>query len=188
MPEEFSLFEKTWLRTSFELRCLSGSFSGNTRRFEGLANRILRTVNDCDYGLLSQSPKIPRLMGMRDESRDWSSFMVIDHLRMHTDFVLKAIRALVIGHELTSPVPDFRYWVPDDVGAECIDQFQDSVWQYVSFVGNLHESGKYREASGAIPHPLLGRLNVKRLNAYASFHLSIHRSQLQKILATEGIA
>ena len=76
--------------------------------------------------------------------------------------------------------------MPDDVGAECIDQFQDSVWQFVSFSNNLFESGKH-QASGAIRHPVLGLMNVKRLNAYASFHLSIHRSQIQKILATEGV-
>jgi hypothetical protein len=188
MPEEFSLFENVWLKSSFELRCLTGSFAGNTRRFEKHAEHILRTINSNDYGLLSQYPKIPRLMGMQNESREWTVFMVVDHLRLHIDFVLNAIRALVIDDELRTAVPRFRYLVPDDVGAECIDQFQDSVWQYTGFVGNLFDSGKFREPSGSILHPWLGRLNVKRLHAYAGFHLSIHRSQIQKILATEGIA
>jgi len=187
MPEEYSAIEATWLKASFELRCLSGSFVRQTKRFEASASQILQTVNDHDYDMLSRTPRIPRLMGMRRTSREWSVFMVIDHLRRHTDFVLQEMRSLLTDSGGISQRPSFHYFVPDDAGAECIDQFQDSVWQYLGFVGNLEESRDHRRSTGSIEHPLLGRLNLVRLNAYAGFHLSIHRSQIQKILATEGV-
>lgn len=187
MPDEYSAFEIVWLRGSFESHCLTGSFSRNTRRFETQASRLVRTINDCDYDLLGRQPKIPRLMGMRDASRTWTAFMVVEHLRLHTDFLYRAMQALLIGNEMRATVPDFRYLVPEDVGADCIDTFQDSVWQYIGFANNLVESKRFKEPTGSVSHPFYGRLNLKRLHAMASFHCKIHRRQIQKILATEGV-
>ena len=187
MSQDFTPFEKTWLRGSFEFHCLSGSFARNSKRFETQATRIVNTVNQCDYDLLGRQPKIPRLMGMRHASRSWTAFMVVEHLRLHTDFLFRAMQALLIGNEARAIVPDYRYLVPEDVGADCIDKFQDSVWQYVGFANNLVDSRQYREPTGSITHPIFGRLNVKRIHALASFHCRIHRPQLQKIIATEGV-
>lgn len=113
--------------------------------------------------------------------------MVIEHLRLHTEFFHRAMQALLIGNEMRARVPDYQYLVPEDVGADCIDRFQDSVWQYVGFANNLVESRRHKESTGSILHPLFGRLNLKRLHALASFHCRIHRPQIQKILATEGV-
>ena len=113
--------------------------------------------------------------------------MVVEHLRLHTDFLFRAMQALLIGNEARAIVPEYRYLVPEDVGADCIDKFQDSVWQYVGFANNLVDSRQYREPTGSITHPIFGRLNVKRIHALASFHCRIHRPQLQKIIATEGV-
>ena len=126
-------------------------------------------------------------MGMRDASRNWTAFMVIEHLRLHTDFLFRASQALLIGNEMRAMVPDYRYLVPEDVGANCIDAFQDSAWQYIGFANILAESGQFRDPTGTITHPLFGRLGLKRLHAMASFHCRIHRPQIQKILATEGV-
>ena len=113
--------------------------------------------------------------------------MVVEHLRLHTDFLFRASQALLIGNEMRAIVPDYRYLVPDDVGADCIDAFQDSVWNYVGFANNVTESKQFREPTGSISHPVFGRLNLRRLHALASFHCRIHRPQIQKILATEGV-
>lgn len=187
MSEDYTAFEKTWLRGSFEVHCLSSSFAGNTKRFETLTARIVSTVNECDYDLLGREQKLPRLLGLRDRSRYWTAFMVVEHLRLHVEFIYRAMQALLIDNEARAIVPEYRYLIPDDVGADCIDAFQDSVWQYVGFANNLAESGQFREPTGAIEHPLFGRLNLKRLHALASFHCRIHRPQIQKIIAIEGV-
>lgn len=187
MPDEYSAFEIVWLRGSFEAHCLTGSFARNTRRFETQASRLAATIVECDYDLLGRVPKIPRLMGMRHASRTWTAFMVVEHLRLHTEFLHRAMQALLIGNEMRARVPDFQYFVPEDVGAACLDRYQDSVWQYVGFANNLVESKRFKEPTGSISHPFFGSLNLKRLHALASFHCRIHRPQIQKILATEGV-
>ncbi|QEG22516.1 hypothetical protein [Mariniblastus fucicola] len=187
MPEDFSGFENVWLRSSFEAHCLTGSYSRNTRRFENQVGLLVDTLNDCDYDLLGRQPKIPRLMGMRHASREWTVFMVVEHLCLHTDYLFRAMQALLIGDETRALVPNYRYLVPEDVGADCIDRFQDSAWQYIGFANNLAESGRYKESTGSIRHDLFGRLGLKRLHALSSFHIKIHRRQVQKVLATEGV-
>ena len=161
--------------------------AGNTKRFEAQASLIVSIVNDCDYDLLGQTSTIPRLMGMRDASCDWTGFMVIDHLRRYNEFLVQAMKAWAINDETRIVVPDYRYLIPDDAGADCIDQFQESAWDYTGFVNNLVESKRFPRSSGAIRHPFFGRLDAKRLHCLASFHLSIHRRQIQKILAVEGV-
>lgn len=187
MADEYSSFEIVWLRGSFEAHCLTGSFARNTRRFETQAARLVNTVNNCDYDLLGRVPKIPRLMGMRPASCTWTAFMVVEHLRLHTEFLQRTMQALLIGNEMRATVSDYQYLVPEDVGAECLDRYQDAVWQYIGFANNLFESRRFKESTGSISHPLFGSLNLKRLHAMASFHCRIHRPQIQKILATEGV-
>jgi len=111
MPHEFSLFEKSWLRASFELRCLTGSFARTTARFEKQANLINSTVGACDYALLGQQAKIPRLMGLRFESCDWTIFQVVEHLRLHTEFVLNCIQSLIVGDQRKAPTPKLKYLI-----------------------------------------------------------------------------
>ena len=169
------------------MRCLTSSFAGSISTFEKQANKILSSVNELDYDLLGIEGSIPGLVGLRHESCTWSAYMVIDHLRLHTDFLLNAMRSLVVANELTAPIPAVRYWQPDDVGSESLDHFQDSVWQYVAFANNLAESGKHRQATGTILHPQYGSLDLKRLSVYGNLHLNLHRRQIQAILASIGM-
>ena len=176
-----------WLRASLELRCLSRSFAGNIKAFESQANQILNTVREQDYDLLGIDDPIPRLMGLRQESCSWSVFMVLDHLRLHTDFLADCTRAMSVGDGVNVPVPAFRYLQPEDAGSDVVDRFQDSVWQYVGLANNLLESGKHGRSSVAPRHPHYGLLNTKRLAAYGCLHLSIHQWQIQKIIAQIGV-
>ena len=178
---------KFWLRASFEMRCLTRSFAGNIKAFESQANQILNTVRDQDYDLLGIDDPIPQLMGLRQESCSWSVFMVLDHLRLHTDFLADCTRAMSVGDEHKMPMPLFQYWQPVDVDSDAIDRFQDSVWQYVGLANNMIESGKQRCSAVAPRHPHYGLLNTKRLAAYGCLHLSIHQWQIQKIIAQIGV-
>jgi hypothetical protein len=187
MASDYTAYERVWLRSSFEVRNLVGSVARNTKRFESQATNIVRIANSCDYDLLGRSVTIPRLMGLRQASCDWTAFMVIEHLRRYNEFMFKAIQSLVVGDEVRIAVPEFRYLVPEDVGADCIDRFQESAWQYSAYVNNLTESNRFPRSTGSIKHPFFGKMDARRLHCFASFHLSIHRRQIQKILATEGI-
>ena len=169
------------------MRCLTRTFASNIKSFENQANQIVSDVHDHDFDLLGIDQPIPRLMGLRQESCSWSVLMVLDHLRLHTNFLFDCTRAISVGDELKLPIPAIRYWQPDDVGAEVVDRFYDSVWQYVGLANNLLESGEYRHSPIAPRHPHYGLLTIKRLAAYGSLHLSIHRWQIQKIIALIGV-
>ena len=170
------------------MRCLTSGFAGSVSNFEKQADQLLKSVNEHDYDLLGTYGSIPGLVGLRHESCSWSVFMVIDHLRLHTEFLLNSMRSLIVANELTAPSPAVQYWRPEDAGADCLDHFQDSVWQYVAFANNLVESGQHRHPTGAIRHPQYGLLNVKRLSVYGCHHLGLHRRQIQAILASIGVA
>ena len=183
-----TLPSKIWLRANFEMRCLTNSFAGSVAAFEKQANQILSTVAEYDYDILGMPETISPLVGLRSESCSWTVYMVIEHLRLHTDFLLEAIRSLIINNELRAPTPTIRYLRPEDVGSESVDRFQDSVWAYVGFANNLIESRKHRQSTGSIRHPLYGLLNVKRLSIYGQHQISIHRRQIQAIIASIGVA
>ena len=186
MSSDFTFIERSWLRSTFELRCLTGSIKRNTIRFEQEANRILKIVNECDYDLLGCQTNISRLVGIPRSACHWSAFMVLDFLRRQNELAIHAIRGLI--RDDGSPTNSmFRYFEPNDVGANCIDDFQDSVWQYVGLINNFDESNAFRGSTGSLIHPLYGSLDVKRLHCFCGFQLSIHRRQILKILAHEGV-
>ena len=176
-----------WLRASLEMRCLTRSFAGNVAAFESQADQILKTIGEQDFDMLGIIDPIPKLMGLRQESCAWSVFMVLEHLRLHTDFLTDCTRAMSVESDFKLPIPAVRYWQPDDVGSEVVDGFQESIWQYVGLANNLVESGKHRRSPVAPRHPQYGLLTTKRLAAYGCLHLSIHQWQIQKIITQIGV-
>lgn len=183
-----SVPSKLWLRSNFEMRCLTSSIAGSVTAFEKQADQILSIAGEHDYDLLGMTEPIAPLAGLWPQSCSWSVYMAIEHLRLHTDWLLESMRSFVIANQLRAPTPALRYWQPDDVGSETVDRFQDSVWAYIGFANNLIESQKHRQATGAIRHPLYGLLNLKRLSVYGHHHISIHRRQIQAIIASIGVA
>lgn len=147
------------------------------------ANRILEIVDSYDYDFAGQQAKIPRLLGIEDTSRNWSLYMLLDHLIRVDREILTVIKELNRGYvphgELQ--LADFK---PDlDCGAETIEAFQETARTFQSDVHGLLPL----RTTARFAHPWFGPLDARGWTALAAAHHRIHRRQARKIVAVLGV-
>ncbi len=150
--------------------------------FQREAATILQIVDDADYDFASQQVLVPRFQGMEDSSRNWSLFMVLDHLCLVNRDILRTIDVLRDGITPRGEV-DISFYKPDaDCGAEVIGEFRDLVWEFQSQV----QSKMPLRGTPAFRHPWFGPLDAHGWCCLAALHQRIHRKQARKIAAMLG--
>ncbi len=164
---------------------LTRSVKNLSSAYESESKLVMKILDGHDYGVLGDEANIPRITGLRRTSVSWSVLEVVDHLNQYQDFLLRCLADLVGDND---PLDGYRYFVPgtnDESGAEL---FRENAWHFVSTVNNLVEKARLQQAAGTVFHPLFGRVDAKGLVVIAWQHLRLHRRQMQKILAEEGVA
>lgn len=173
-------------RLLFALRRWTGNRRSFDARFERERELIRALVGGCDAEAGSYRVLIRRLPGLEDSSRYWSVWMTLDHLRIvHHEF------ARAIGALAREVVPDGTVSTADvkpsaEAGPGVVAAFEascDALASVVAASSDLNTRARY-------PHPWFGPLNAAGWHALAGVHMSIHRLQIERILAglpAEGI-
>ena len=147
--------------------------------FEGERQLIKDLVNQTDHSRLNQQVLIKRLRGLEDSSRYWSVLMVLEHLRMVNSLVGVTIRSLDKGAKIefeadtaaVKPDTALEMTVFDDHEKAC-----DLVLKCASRVDDLNTRDRF-------VHPWFGALTAHEWFHLAGFHMSLHRKQIELILA-----
>lgn len=121
---------------------------------------------------------IPRPPGLEDNSRFWSAFMILDHLRIVNTGTAGLIVLLarwetperVVGPADVKPSPEADAAVIPAFEAACA-HFEESV------VGVADLS-----AGRSWPHPWFGSLNAARWHYFTAAHMRLHRRQMATVL------
>lgn len=173
------LFERLGSRLFFRFLAMTADKDKLTSRFSGEAERMVQLVQkqtetDCQKQVL-----ISRVPGIEDSSRDWSAYMVLHHLVIVDTGIIDIVEKLVRDEEI-SLIVDIAEVKPDPkTDSRIIRKFQESVTDYCSRVealGTLKSKKKH-------PHPWFGKMSPHEWHWLASVHHTIHRRQLQAILA-----
>jgi hypothetical protein len=139
---------------------------------------IVRLASRCDPESASLSVLIDRLRGMEDNSRFWSVFMVIDHLRIVNGGISEVIRLLGRGQ-----TPERQLRIADvkpspQANQEVTGQFEQAC---VRFERRAAELPDLRTAH-RYAHPWFGPLDAAGWHFLAGFHMQLHRRQIEQIL------
>lgn len=120
---------------------------------------------------------IPRLRGLEDSSRFWSTWMTLDHLRITNQSFTRVVQALTSG-QVPPGKADTAAVKPDpEVGSEIEADYEnscDAFLETVNGVGELHTPLRYE-------HPWFGPLDAFAWTALAATHMGIHRAQIDRI-------
>ena len=166
-------------RLMFTLNRWTTTRERSTARFQRERETIRALVRSCDEKTGAQRVLIARPRGLEDSSRYWSVWMTLDHLRIvHHSFV-RVIRALTNGivppgrasTADVKPSPDATRAVLAEYEQSC-----DELLATVAEAPNLNTRVRYA-------HPWFGPLNAAGWHALTGGHLSIHRVQIERILA-----
>jgi hypothetical protein len=139
---------------------------------------MIAAADDLDDEAAATPILVRKVAGIEDSSRCWSVFMVLDHLRIADEWVLECIAAGQAGQRLDDRgIADMK---PDpDAGRASVAAFRACCDRYAETIAGLDDL----RAGGSVPHPWFGELDGHGWHVLAALHHSIHRRQVERILA-----
>lgn len=174
-------------RAFLELKLRTGSLLLGPRRaiklFSLEANRVLEMVEQYDYDFAGSPVKIPRLQGIEDASRNWSLYMVVDHLVRVDRAILNTIKCLCDGFRPHFDITIAEFKPDPDADARVLDTFQKMARGFQRDVLDLMPI----RSRARFEHPWFGALNAQQWIMLAAAHHRIHRRQVHKIATVRGL-
>ena len=153
-----------------------------TARFMAERDGIMALVRSCDSAVLGQRVLIDRLRGLEDSSRHWSVYMTLDHLRIVNLHIAETITLLLRGETPARVASTAAVKPSPAAGPEVVAAFAAAcaaVDRSVAAAADLRTRVRYA-------HPWFGPLDAASWHFLAGFHQSLHRGQVERILASRA--
>lgn len=125
---------------------------------------------------------IDRIPGIEDSSRNWSVFMVLDHLRIVNTGVSRILETLQHDRPFTTVIRIQDVKPRQDAGPETIGQFVQAASDYEATIRRLGKLGK----RPSHPHPWFGPMAAHDWHVFAGIHQWLHRRQIACIAKRMG--
>ncbi len=168
---------KAIIRTRFRFTSRQGAIM-HTRRYLREYLQLAQGLDELSGG---NPVKVPSMIGVDEDMREWSFFMLL----RHNTIVNYAISGTVTRLASGEPEPTRKFDVKKDVmpegdcGVEQIALFKSSVLNHLD---SLVELGALR-GTATKKHPIFGPLDAHGWTCLFAFHLSLHLKQAQRIRA-----
>lgn len=162
---------KAMVRSRFNLT----SREAAVKQTKGVLKEYLQLANGLDEISGSTAVTVPRMLGVDEDMRGWSFFMLL----RHNTIVNQAISANISRLALGEPEPTQKFNVKKDVmpgedcGIEQVALFKASV---ISHLNSLKQLGNLK-GTRETKHPLFGSFDAHKWNCMLAFHLRIHLKQ-----------
>lgn len=148
-------------------------------RFQHERETIAGLLKSPGAGAASQRVLIARPRGLEDSSRYWSVWMALDHLRMVHQGITRTIQALAAGIALKGKASTAAVKPRADVTVEVVEEYEESCDRLLATAKEINDlRTKIRYA-----HPWFGPLDAAGWHALSAMHLSLHREQIECIIA-----
>lgn len=172
--------EIAWLKPAFKVKCLTMSDEAASALFREETQKILRLVETTPIARAGAPVLIKRVAGIEDSSRNWSVYMVLDHLRIVDEGIARLVEALTRGATPghVTRIQDVKPGL--DTGPETIGAFTDAVENYEATVRRLGKLGR----SARHAHPWFGPMTAHEWHCLAGVHHGAHRQQIERIKAS----
>ena len=165
------------------LKSMLSSDEKALRVFELEMNTLINLHDHVDLVAADEQVLIGRMAGLEDSSRNWSLFMVLEHLCIVNREMLKVVDALKRGIAPRGEIA-IEYYKPDpDVDTDVIERFKDCCYDFLEV---LRAHGRLRTRL-TYSHPWFGELDGHGWAVLAAMHMGLHRRQAQRIIAKQGV-
>jgi len=166
---------KRVIRTIVRTRFAMTSRTSARTQAEKVLVEYLRLAQGLDEISGSKSITVPPMLGVDEDMRDWSFFMILRHNTIVNHAISANVRRLALGE----PAPTKKFDVKkdvmpsDDCGIEQIALFKASIRSHLDATKLLGEL----RGTETSDHPLFGPFDAHKWNCMFSFHLKIHLKQ-----------
>jgi hypothetical protein len=164
----------------FPAYCLMTSWDKALAVFQTQGQKVLALAEPLSEDRLLRRVLVKAPLGIEDSSRYWSAAMVMEHLIEVGSRVAVGVVELTSGATVTVKADVADVKPEGGRGTEIIEDFRQFLDDYVRMVTD--EIGDRRSKSRH-PHPWFGELDAHRWMCLGAFHQSIHRKQMERIVA-----
>lgn len=171
-------FELTWLRIFFRVACSMISLNTGLRWFKFESEKILAGARRVPEGTGAISVLIDRIVGIEDSSRNWSAYMVLDHLRIVNEGIAQIVESLTQDRAFAQEVRIQDVKPSPQSGPETVERFIKSVATYESVVTRLGTLGRQLRHA----HPWFGPMTAHGWHCLAAIHSWVHRRQMERVV------
>ncbi len=166
-------------RALLGMKRLTGNSDSFTAHFIRERETIRKLTAGLDEPTLSRRVLIRRPNGLEDSSRNWSVLMTLDHLRIvHHAFI--GVIATLAQEQVPEGEASTAAVKPDPaVTSDVIGEYEascDALLTTLAAVRNFKTQARF-------PHPWFGPMDAHGWHALTGGHMSIHRVQIERILA-----
>lgn len=148
-------------------------------------NAVLRTERDRILALAagwneeqnSRRVLVDRLRGMEDSSRNWSVFMVLEHLAIVNGGVAAALGELAAGRVPSGQVSTADVKPRPSAGPDSVDAFARSCELVMRVMGTIMDP----RGTPKYAHPWFGPFDAGQWHHMVAFHMRLHRRQIEAI-------
>ncbi len=139
---------------------------------------ILHLLKKTPPARLSSPVLIKRLPGLEDSSRYWSTLMTIDHLRIVNLEIAGVIADLCTGKLPERAASTAAVKPSTKVDSSVIGAFEEACRVYENTVAAQPDL----KTEAVFAHPWFGPMSAGDWHFMASFHMTLHRKQIERIL------
>ncbi len=167
---------KAMVRTKFALQSPKAATEEIRREYE----LTLKVAEDLGTELAARPVRVPELMGIDEDMRDWSVYQMLEHNLIVNGEITRVVASLARGTPYETTFNAKTDTVPSaSPGPEQVEAFRTSVEDFLALVEgeladiNLRKSTKRQ-------HPQFGLMTAHDWHCMFGFHLMLHRQQAEK--------
>jgi hypothetical protein len=170
-------FELAYLRLAFRFACIVTSQNAAMRQFKREGEKIVALARSVSAAQGTVRVLINRIAGIEDGSRYWSVYMVLEHLRIVDEGIIRIIDELTNDRPFAREVRIQDAKPSIDSGPGAVDRFVTSVAAYEATVNRLGKLGRRARH----PHPWFGPMTAHDWHCLAGIHHGLHCRQIERI-------
>lgn len=171
-------FELAWLRMFFRVACSIISLNTGLRWFKFESEKILALARRVPEGTGAIPVLINRIVGIEDSSRNWSAYMVLEHLRIVNEGIAQIIETLTEDRSFGQEIRIQDVKPSSQSGPETVERFIRAVGSYKSVVTRLGTLGRQLRHA----HPWFGPMTAHDWHCLAAIHSWVHRRQMERVV------
>ena len=170
------------IRSVIRTRFLLTRRESASASIEKIKNQYLQLAGCVDTSSGKIGTRVPPMMGVDPEMREWSFFQILEHNAIVNKIISRTVEKLALGQD---PAPDRPINPKTDVlphhdcGADSAQEFYKSIDDHLMLIASLPDLRGTAETE----HPVFGSFDAHKWHCMFGFHLNLHLKQARKVLA-----
>ena len=175
--------KKLLIKSAVKTRFLLTGRNRASDQIRQLMEQYLSLVQTIEPEAGRRPVRVPPMLGVDEDMRDWSFFMILEHNVIVNRSITAIVQRLARGEKPmgSGDMDPKKDVMPSaDPGEEQIQAFRASVETHLENVSRLPRL----RSTPTSRHPIFGQLNAHGWHCMFGLHLGIHRKQAEFVIRT----